>query len=91
LIQLWELKFIFDENYTKGLLFLLHSFEGNANQSASHLHERLKVIGSLHDDEESEYELEKLCFENGIPFLENEKEESTRLINEYLWVHSKAE
>jgi len=28
LIRIWEMKFIFDENYTKGLLFMLNSFEG---------------------------------------------------------------
>lgn len=47
LIQLWEIKFIFDENYTRGLLFLLAS--ENVGSSVKGLHERLKVIGDLED------------------------------------------
>jgi hypothetical protein len=90
LIQLWSLKFIFDENYTQGLLFLLGTGESTPRSNANGIHERLKAIGCMEDDEEGEYELEKLCFSNGIPLLENDREESTRLINECLWLHAKA-
>ena len=51
LFQLWEMKFIFDENYTKGLLFLLSGGD-NGKNSANGLHKRLKPIGCIEDDEE---------------------------------------
>ena len=37
------------------------------------------------DDAEGEIQLEKMCFENGIPLIESEKEECMSLLNEYLW------
>lgn len=55
LIRIWEIKFIFEESYTQGLLFLLNSFEGERKQVKG-IHEKLRAIAN-YDDSEGEIEL----------------------------------
>ncbi len=55
MIRIWEIKFIFDENYTQGLLFLLNSIEGE-RKKAKGIHEKLRAIAN-YDDLEGEIEL----------------------------------
>ena len=57
MIQIWEIKFIFEENYTRGLMFLLNYFEKEERSSVNQVHERLRRIGEIEDDRESEMEL----------------------------------
>jgi hypothetical protein len=68
LIQIWEIKFIFDDCYTKGLLFLMDSFERRPNNVPS-VHAKLKIMGDIPDDREGDLQLERLCFDNGIPLI----------------------
>jgi hypothetical protein len=46
---MWQIKFIFEESYTRGLLFLL---SGNARDKSVGIHEQLKYIGNIEDDAE---------------------------------------
>jgi len=45
LIQYWEIKFIFEDNYTKGLLFLLDDTHKNAQVKG--IHDKLRSIGNM--------------------------------------------
>jgi hypothetical protein len=69
LIQIWEIKFLFDDNYTKGLMFLMNHFEHQASIRVHSIHQKLKDIGSFEDEQESEVKLERFCFANGIPLI----------------------
>ena len=51
LLQIWEIKFIFEDVYTKGLLFLLEEKDGSKVKG---IHPKLKKIGDLEDEIESE-------------------------------------
>lgn len=48
LIQIWEIKFIFQDNYTKGLIFLIDAVE-NGPRQVEGLHWKLKEIGEIEE------------------------------------------
>lgn len=47
----------------------MNHFEHQASIRVHSIHQQLKDIGSFEDEQESEVELERFCFANGIPLI----------------------
>ena len=68
LLSLWERKYIFDETFMKGVIFMLELIEIEKLYQLQRYPIHMKIEEIINSDYYFE-QLEKYCIENGLPFF----------------------